>query len=121
MYQYDPNSSDTAVCDTIYACAHCGNEIPQHGNCETCEMPERITLVGSATTLASALDTYINQELDAQAEYAARGDSVLETICSNNVTSATQLQEQIIESLKRCEAHLTPGCTDPLPHQTCTL
>jgi hypothetical protein len=37
MHPYDPNSSDTDVCDSVYYCRVCDTEIDQSGYCETCD------------------------------------------------------------------------------------
>lgn len=84
-------------------------------------MNATITLDGEPATLADALDAYIVKEGNAQAEYAADGNIMLEDICAANVARAALLQEQLLHKLGRCEQHLTSGCADPLPHTICEV
>jgi hypothetical protein len=37
MHPYDPNGSDTDVCDSVYYCPVCDTETAEPGECETCD------------------------------------------------------------------------------------
>jgi hypothetical protein len=37
MHPYDPNGSDTDVCDSVYYCPKCDTETAEPGDCENCD------------------------------------------------------------------------------------
>lgn len=40
MHPYDPNASDTDVCDSVYYCPVCDTETDESGHCKPCDVDD---------------------------------------------------------------------------------